>query len=116
MDDQDKYIGRRIRALRRSRGLTQEELGGRIGRSVFTLSQIERGHSLPSLLTLIALADGLECTLDDLVRQPSNGNLRKKTREHVELDEEICAKVKGMDLKTLRAVSGAIQAIFDAQK
>ena len=52
-------IGLRVQALRKVRGLTQEGLAERSGKSVDTLSLIERGRILPALDTLYALAEGL---------------------------------------------------------
>ena len=52
----DAGVGRDIRALRRSRGLTLAELALRLGRSVGFLSQVERGLSAPTIEDLRALA------------------------------------------------------------
>jgi transcriptional regulator with XRE-family HTH domain len=42
-------VGRDLRALRKSRGLTLTELAGRVNRSTGFLSQVERGLSSPSI-------------------------------------------------------------------
>jgi transcriptional regulator with XRE-family HTH domain len=52
-------VGARIGAIRRRRGLTQKELAGRIGRSVNTLSALERGLAKPGFDTLLSLASAL---------------------------------------------------------
>jgi transcriptional regulator with XRE-family HTH domain len=46
-----------IRALRKARGLTLNEIGLKLGRSVGWLSQVERGLSVPSLADLRAFAE-----------------------------------------------------------
>lgn len=54
-----KYVGGRIRAARRDAGLTQDQLAGMIDKSVETISNLERGHTAPSLDTLGRLARAL---------------------------------------------------------
>lgn len=45
----NSQVGADIRALRKSRGVTLRELSQAVGRSVGWLSQVERGHTLPSI-------------------------------------------------------------------
>jgi transcriptional regulator with XRE-family HTH domain len=52
-----KQIGDDIRAMRKSRGQTLQELTSAIGRSVGWLSQIERGQTTPSVRDLGLIAD-----------------------------------------------------------
>ena len=115
MKDQKTDIGQRIRAQRKARRWSQEELAGRSGRSVFTLSQIERGVNLPNLATLIDLVAALECSLDDIVRRTGRAGCPPKSREHLQIESQVLADITSMDLKTLRAVQNAIKAIFEAQ-
>lgn len=58
--DHPAALGRDLRALRKARGLTLNELALRIGRSVGFLSQIERGLSAPSIKDLRTLAKAFE--------------------------------------------------------
>lgn len=53
-------VGARIGAIRRRRGLTQKELAGQVGRSVNTVSSLERGQHLPGLGILQSLAAALD--------------------------------------------------------
>lgn len=62
-------IGERLYQLRRSRGMSQEQLAEQIGVSRQTISKWEGGLSTPDLDKLIALADCFEITLDGLVRE-----------------------------------------------
>lgn len=61
-------LGERLYQLRRSRGMSQEQLAERIGVSRQTISKWEGGLSTPDLEKLIALADCFEITMDELVR------------------------------------------------
>lgn len=62
-------LGTRLYQLRRSRGMSQEQLAEQIGVSRQTISKWESGLSAPDLPKLIALADCFEVTLDLLVRE-----------------------------------------------
>ncbi|SBV99201.1 Transcriptional regulator [uncultured Alphaproteobacteria bacterium] len=53
-------VALRIRTIRKSRGLTQEDLAEMIERSVDAVSNIERGASLAGYDTLERLAAGLK--------------------------------------------------------
>jgi transcriptional regulator with XRE-family HTH domain len=57
-------LGERIRAARKARALTQEQLGLRVGVSPSLLSKIETGLGLPSTWTLRAIAAELELHID----------------------------------------------------
>lgn len=62
-----RRVGSRIRELRESRNLTQEELGVRAGYTAKYVSEIERGLRDPPLSTLDRLAsNGLTCQVQDL--------------------------------------------------
>lgn len=58
----------RLRELRKRAGLSQEELGLRVGSSQSRVGQLEKGGSLPGIVTLCRLADALGCKLSDLVQ------------------------------------------------
>ena len=53
-------VASRIKTIRKLRGLTQEQLSERVDRTVFAISQLERGRSLPSFETLERLSAALE--------------------------------------------------------
>ena len=53
-------IGKHIRALRKQRGLTQEEVAHRAGMHVTYLSGVERGVRNPSLRNIRRIAEALE--------------------------------------------------------
>lgn len=62
-------ISRAIKRLRNNAGLTQVELAERIGISQGSLSAYESGKDIPSVNTLIRMADVFNCTLDELVER-----------------------------------------------
>ena len=57
----------RLYELRKQKGLSQEELAGRIHVSRQTVSKWELGDSTPDLEKLVALGDLFEISLDEMV-------------------------------------------------
>ena len=57
-------IGKQIAVLRKSKGLTQNELGERLGVSFQAVSKWERSETLPDITVLPDLAKVLETTVD----------------------------------------------------
>jgi transcriptional regulator with XRE-family HTH domain len=53
-------LATRIRELRNAKGLTQNELGQRVGLAHTYISRLEKGHITPTLPLLERLAKGLE--------------------------------------------------------
>jgi len=62
-------IGRRLRALRQARGLTQAEVAETVGCSSHFVSGIERGVDSPSLLTLERFARALDTPVAALLEE-----------------------------------------------
>lgn len=62
-----ELIGERLRALREKSGVTQVVLAERTGLRQSHISDIERGSTLPNLVTLLRIADALPCKVSDLV-------------------------------------------------
>ena len=57
--DLNRNLGAQIRELRKARGLTLQELAGKIGKTAGFLSQIERAHARPSIATLQQIGEAL---------------------------------------------------------
>src|SRR4051794_12533195 len=60
-------IGKRVRHLRRDRGLTLDALGARVGLSGSAVSLLETGKREAKISTLAAVAQALGCELSDLL-------------------------------------------------
>jgi len=67
--DVRKRIGLNIAALRKAKGLTQEELGHRAKIHQTYLSNVEQGRRNPSLVVLDRLAKALKVELEEIVRR-----------------------------------------------
>lgn len=64
-----KVVGKKIKELRESKGLSQVDLVGKIEGNIDTtnISRIESGRTNPTLYTLHRIASALEVELTDLV-------------------------------------------------
>ena len=62
-----KDIGMRIRAMRLTRKLTQEQLAEAAGVGITHISHIETGNSIPSVQTLVEIINALDCSADELL-------------------------------------------------
>jgi transcriptional regulator with XRE-family HTH domain len=60
-------LGTKIRAVRRTAGLSQEALAEQLGVRQSSISQWERGHTRPALEHLVPLATALGTSLDELL-------------------------------------------------
>ena len=60
-------IGERIRAFREAKRWKQKDLAEETGIFAACISLYESGRTIPSTFNLIAIADALEVSLDDLV-------------------------------------------------
>ncbi|MCZ7423146.1 XRE family transcriptional regulator [Verrucosispora sp. WMMA2121] len=73
-------VGPRLRALRKQRGTTLNELADTTGISVSTLSRLESGQRRPTLELLLPLARAHQVPLDELVGTPAVGDPRVRPR------------------------------------
>ncbi len=60
-------VGKQIASLRNAKGLTQADLGERIGVSFQAVSKWERGETLPDTAILPSLASVLETSVDQIL-------------------------------------------------
>lgn len=72
--NQETEIGAKIRAIRRRKKMSLQELGDRVGLSRSFLSQMESGASNPSIGSLKEIANALDITLAELFDdEPNSG-------------------------------------------
>lgn len=71
-EDVTKYVGAQIRKYRKMRGMTQKELGLKVGVKHNTISSYENGTNEPEQNILFAIADVLGVSINDLFPSPTN--------------------------------------------
>ncbi len=94
-------MGPRLRALRKQRETTLNDLSATTGISVSTLSRLESGTRRPTLELLLPLAKAHGVTLDELVGAPPTGDPRIHLRPVTRF---------GMTMLPLTRRAGGIQA------
>ena len=62
-----------LRQLREERGWSQEQLAERADLNRSYLGEVERGHAIPSLITLAKLAGSLEIRLSSFIARCEHG-------------------------------------------
>lgn len=79
-----KAVGNQIAALRKQKGLTQAELGDRLGVTFQAVSKWERGETLPDTVLLPGLANILETSVDLLL---SGGQMRTRYKGKITVSQ-----------------------------
>jgi transcriptional regulator with XRE-family HTH domain len=81
-----KTIGAAARAARTAHGLSQADAAERVGISTEFYARIERGGTLPSTPTLLAIAEALDVSADVLLGRASRSGRRAALRAFTEDD------------------------------
>jgi transcriptional regulator with XRE-family HTH domain len=110
---QRQRIGPAIRRMRRTQGMTLDDLASQAGISASHLSRLERGQTLPSFQVLSDLAHVLGADVDEFVRLES-----EVTTLDAEFQEILDARGFSEDLQQeLMSTSIELrQALFDSFK
>jgi len=101
-----RRFGKQVQALREAKGLTQEQLAAQIGRSVDTVSNIERGINATRIEVAYHIALKLDVTLADLFVFNSEAK-KTKYRASVAL---LVGLVEECDDATLRSLTDLVRA------
>ena len=103
-----KKIGTHIAALRKNTGLTQNELGERLGISYQAVSKWERGETVPDVGLLLDLAAILHTTVDNIL---SGGEKFMEYKGKITVAD---AREALMNLKRMGEILGEDNIIYSA--
>lgn len=95
--DKVENIGGRIRYLRQSMGMTQEELAKKIGVTTATVSKYELNQREPNLKTLRLLTEILQISADELIKDYRGIDSIKKDIKYMEMVVESVEKLRPKD-------------------
>ena len=98
-----KAIGRRIKAAREKKGMTQEQLAEWVELSPLHVSVIERGVKLPKLGTLINIANVLDVSADVLLQDVVKNQTKLYSSEASELIRKLPRDDQRRVLEALRS-------------
>lgn len=114
-------IYKKLKQLRKDRGLTLNTLAEKIGSDYQQLSRIERGKSKLSIDMLMKMANALETPVSDLVKEPVAEKKVLKLPSAVpddffqELLTSILEKIEGVIEETNRPLSPSLKASLASQ-
>ena len=111
-----KRIGSVARAARRARSLTQQDAAESIGVSAEFYGRIERGRTLPSVPTLVRIAEALDVPTDALVGRlgPTDVTLRVEPNPSSTISPELrnfVRRLRRLPPRTLRLLSSLVSML-----
>ncbi|MDQ6422345.1 helix-turn-helix transcriptional regulator [Paenibacillus sp. LHD-117] len=102
MSDIGRKIGENIRLVRKSKGLSQEQLALRAEINASYMGQVERGEKNPTIDVLGKIASALQTPLEQLVHV--GGTTRFEGGESGSYSDKIVSQMTGLNLKEQEAV------------
>ena len=103
------HIAQTIKSARRQKGLTQQGLGEKIGRTSESLSNIERAKSLPSVETLVALSTALDLPMSAFF--PDYDERNKVNPKKLRLEAEAGGILRNLSDQTLETAIEQLKAL-----
>ncbi len=96
-----KHIGSSIRSLRKSKGITLQQMSGATGLSIGYLSNLERNMCSPTLQNVQKICEVFGNSLTDLLERNAESKIvvRRKDRE-ITLDEDRNIRLESIDFGT----------------
>jgi len=105
-----KFLGQRLRALRKQRGLSQERLGRKAGLSGKFIGEVERGEKSISIDSLFHVATALRVPLRQLTDVPGGRSPAASSEDAEKIVALVAARRRREELRRaytiLRAVFG----------
>ncbi|WP_049945238.1 helix-turn-helix domain-containing protein [Butyrivibrio sp. AC2005] len=104
-----KVVGKRIKTLRISRNITQEQIAYQINSSPSYISNIERGIKKPSLEKLVEIAEVLGVTVNDFIYNASEPYVIYESHELSDIISECTPDSQRMLLGSLTSIIKAVK-------
>ena len=114
--DVQSRFGRRVRELRKQKGLTQEQLAEAIGRSVDTVSNIERGSSLTRISTVAAIADVLGVSMSGMFESADDQLMAERDRSKARRLARLIETARSLDAAALDALTEIAKVVHSIRR
>lgn len=101
MSEISRKIGKNIRALRKTSGLSQEQLALRADINASYMGQVERGEKNPTIDVLSKISSALGMPLEQIIRIDTQPKLQDKDNP---ISDKIAHQLNGLSLKEQEAV------------
>ena len=82
-------LGARIKNKRLEQNLTQEQLAEKVELSAVYIGQIERGERKMTIDTLVKLANSLNSSIEELLKDSTSSNVNARLNELVNIANEL---------------------------
>lgn len=82
-------LGTRIKNKRLEQNLTQEQLAEKVELSAVYIGQIERGERKMTIETLVKLANSLNSSIEELLKDSTSSNINARLNELVNIAKEL---------------------------
>jgi len=83
-DDEKRALGKKIKAVRKQKGLLQEQLAELVGYKVGTIAKYEQGDRVPDISMLKKIAEVLDCDLAEIA-----GTTNEIIKETIRFDNAV---------------------------
>lgn len=100
------FLGRRIHAIRKAKGWTQEELGVKADVSYKFIGEIERGQQNPSFDILVKIAGAIGVELHELFQ------FEQEIKNRKDIEDRVIDVVKGISEEDLRKLCLVLNNLF----
>lgn len=97
-------IGKRLQSIRKRRGLTQKELGEKIGLTREAIASYESGRSHLMIITLIDMAAAMRVTVNEILgleHQTMEITIPRRWAKRMDIIESLPESIKKHILRTL---------------
>ncbi|KAF6569570.1 helix-turn-helix transcriptional regulator [Paenibacillus polymyxa] len=111
------YVGERIRAIRKSKNYTQEQLGEKVGLPQPYIGGIERGERNISLETLERILEALESTPDEFFRFYNDKYFSEDERAKEEVIDslnDLLSRISIYDIQLIQQLAYNILVTIDS--
>jgi transcriptional regulator with XRE-family HTH domain len=103
-----KFLGQRLRLIRKQRGWSQQKLGARSGLSGKFIGEVERGEKSISVDSLYSMSLALEIPLKTLTDVPSSADLIPTE----DAEKLFALLIQNRTPRQLRRAYGVLRALF----
>ncbi|MFI8714525.1 helix-turn-helix domain-containing protein [Brevibacillus brevis] len=103
-------VGERIRFLRKNRGLTQEQLGEKVGLPQSYIGGIERGEKNVSLETLERIIYALDVNPEEIFKS----GMDKEKLQKDQLIDKITLKLEDRDSTEIKTIHNLVNDVIKA--
>lgn len=108
-ENSKKYLGAKVRALRESAGMTQEDLSAACDVSWRTISNLERGVVVPDLFMLCRISQIFKVSIDEML---ANDIRETKSLSRLGKENQVIEKIKKADDKLLEYLDDQITLLI----